>query len=147
MRFVKSLDLLVVVEGTAILKIYSAGPHKIGQIEPAIAMRKLMIDSKRSARAAAPKDNSRGGGGPARGEGAPATNVGTEVGKCEVNSGWPPTFKVSLSSSAGVFSTHYFGVQHVLAYVQRAPIDVCLEVFLLLESVDFLVQASIVSLT
>lgn len=49
MRFVKELDLLVVVEGTATLKIYADGPRKVGQIEPAIAMRKLMIDNKRSA--------------------------------------------------------------------------------------------------
>lgn len=69
----------MVVEGTAILKIYSQGPHKVGQIEPAIAMRKLMIDAKRSARTA-PKANSRGGGTSARVEGASATGVGTEVG-------------------------------------------------------------------
>lgn len=82
MRFVKGLDLLVVVEGTAILKIYSSGPHKIGQIEPAIAMRKLLIDTKRSARAAAPKAKSGRGGASVRGEGAPATGAGTEVGQC-----------------------------------------------------------------
>lgn len=81
MRFVKGLDLLVVVEGTAILKIYSAGPHKVGQIEPAIAMRKLMIDTKRSTRGAAPQGKSRGGGASARGKGALATGVGTEVGR------------------------------------------------------------------
>lgn len=81
MRFVKGLDLLVVVEGTAILKVYSAGPHKIGQIEPAIAMRKLMIDTKRSARAAAPKAKSRSGGASARGESAPVIGTGTEVGQ------------------------------------------------------------------
>lgn len=81
MRFVKGLELLVVVEGTAILKIYSTGPHKLGQIEPAIAMRKLMIDNKSSARIAAAKPNSRGGGASARAEGATASGKGTEVGE------------------------------------------------------------------
>ncbi|CAM9316088.1 unnamed protein product, partial [Hapterophycus canaliculatus] len=82
MRFAKGLELLVVVEGTAILKIYSSGPHKIGQIEPAIAMRTKMIDSKRSVRITASKPNFRGrgggGGATARAESATATNKGTE---------------------------------------------------------------------
>lgn len=47
MRFVKELDLLLVVEGTPILKMYAAGPHKVGQIEPVAAMRKLLIDNRR----------------------------------------------------------------------------------------------------
>ncbi|CAM9511695.1 unnamed protein product [Ectocarpus sp. 12 AP-2014] len=59
MRFVKRLELLVVVEGTAILKIYTPGPLKVRQIEPAIAMRKLIIDTKRSTRIAGPKGKSR----------------------------------------------------------------------------------------
>ena len=84
MRFVKGLDLLVVVEGTAILKIYSAGPHKLGQIEPAIAIRTLMIDRKRSTRVAGPKANPRGGGGGAssRAEGAAAAGKEAEVCLC-----------------------------------------------------------------
>ncbi|CAM9298583.1 unnamed protein product [Ectocarpus fasciculatus] len=60
MRFVKRLELMVVVEGTAILKIYTPGPLKVRQIEPAIAMRKLIIDTKRSTRIAGPKGKSRG---------------------------------------------------------------------------------------
>lgn len=85
MRFVKGLELLVVVEGTALLKIYSSGPHKVGQIEPAIAMRTMMIDSKRSVRTTASKAKlrSRGGGGAAtaRLQSATATGKGTEVGQ------------------------------------------------------------------
>lgn len=50
MRFVRELAVILVVEGTSVLKIYAAGPHKVGQIEPVIAMKKLMIDNnKRSA--------------------------------------------------------------------------------------------------
>lgn len=79
MRFVKGLELLVVVEGTAILKIYTTGPHKLGQIEPAIAVRKLMIDNKSSTRIPASKGTYRGGGASARAEGATASGRGTEV--------------------------------------------------------------------
>ncbi len=92
MRFVKGLDLLVVVEGTAILKIYSAGPHKLGQIEPAIAIRTLMIDTKRSKRVVGPKANPRGDGGGGggggggvgggRAEGAAAASKENEVCSC-----------------------------------------------------------------
>lgn len=84
MRFVKGLELLVVVEGTAILKIYSSGPHKVGQIEPAIAMRTMMIDNKRSVRITASKKKFRGrgsgGGNTPSAQGATTTGKGTEVG-------------------------------------------------------------------
>lgn len=39
----------MVIEGTSALKIYAAGPHKMGQIEPVIAMKTLMIDNNKSA--------------------------------------------------------------------------------------------------
>lgn len=80
MRFVKGLKILVVVEGTAILKIYSVGPHKLGQIEPAIAVRKLMIDNKSSTRIAAAKGSSRLDGASTLTEGATASGRGAEVG-------------------------------------------------------------------
>lgn len=78
MRFVKRLELLVVVEGTAILKIYTPGPLKVRQIEPAIAMRKLIIDTKRSTRIAGPKGKSRSAANRAASALPPAN--GTEVG-------------------------------------------------------------------
>lgn len=78
MRFVKRLELLVVVEGTAILKIYTPGPLKVRQIEPAIAMRKLIIDTKRSTRIAGPNGKSRGAANRATSALPPAN--GTEVG-------------------------------------------------------------------
>lgn len=46
MCFNKELQLLMVVEGGPIVKIYQAGPHRIGEIEPAIAMKKHVIESK-----------------------------------------------------------------------------------------------------
>lgn len=81
MRFVKEIDLLVVVEGTAILKIYSAGLHKVGQIEPAISVRKLMIDNnQRSKKTTAKKGKAQGGSGAAaRAEGSATATKGQEV--------------------------------------------------------------------
>lgn len=81
MRFVKEIDLLVVVEGTAILKIYSAGLHKVGQIEPAISVRKLMIDNnQRSKKNTGKKGKTHGGSGAtARAEGSATVVTGQEV--------------------------------------------------------------------
>lgn len=81
MRFVKGIDLLLVVEGTAILKIYSAGLHKVGQIEPAISVRKLMIDNnqrskKTTANTGKPQSGSRTA---ARSEGSATAAKGQEV--------------------------------------------------------------------
>lgn len=62
MCFVTKLDLLIVVEGTATLKIYAAGPHKIGEIEPGIAMQRISIDNnRRSTRHAGLKRGNQGG--------------------------------------------------------------------------------------
>lgn len=84
MRFVKELDLLIVVEGTMILKIYAAGSRKVGQIEPAIAMRKLVIDAKkRSTRlAASQRKKTAGGDGAGKAKGTMDTSTGHEV--CQV---------------------------------------------------------------
>lgn len=80
MRFVKEIDLLVVVEGTAILKIYSAGLHKVGQIEPAISVRKLMIDNnQRSKKTTAKKGKPQGSGAAARTEASATATKGQEV--------------------------------------------------------------------
>lgn len=45
MRFSKVLQLLMVVEGGPVVKIYQAGPYRVGAIEPAIAMKKKLIES------------------------------------------------------------------------------------------------------
>lgn len=100
MRFVKEIDLLVVVEGTAILKIYSAGLHKVGQIEPAISVRKLMIDNnQRSKKTTSKKGKSQGGSGaPERAGGSATTPKGQEV-KPLVHKLWgleQPTARQSL---------------------------------------------------
>lgn len=41
----KELQLLMVVEGGPSVKIYKAGPHRVGEIEPAIAIKKYLIES------------------------------------------------------------------------------------------------------
>lgn len=118
MRFVKEIDLLVVVEGTAILKIYSAGLHKVGQIEPAISVRKLMIDNnQRSKKTTAKKGKAQSGSGAAARAGGSGTAAKGQEVKPRVHNAWGlgtticPTI-VGLSNCRGDVRQYSMGYRY-----------------------------------
>lgn len=56
------------IEGGSALKVYRIGPHKIGDIEPAVAMRKHFVDTKTRSVRMRQRGGKRGGGGGSGGE-------------------------------------------------------------------------------
>ena len=50
MRFIDELGLLLVVDGTHILRIYASGPRQVARIEPATEMHMINAKNKFSSR-------------------------------------------------------------------------------------------------
>lgn len=68
----------MVVEGGPIIKIYRAGPHRVGEIEPALAMKRHFFESKSRSVRLRPAGRSHGAGkrgGTPGGGGARGTEV------------------------------------------------------------------------